>query len=313
VGRRADVDVESAWRVGKRRDGAPWVWRLVAYGVLLFLLALLLQGAVALAFPATLGRLTLLGAAAACVAALLATWVMMSGVESRSPVALGLVVSRRSAGDLAHGLGIGLALIGAVVGAMYLAGWVSVSVTGGRAPISLGSLAYVTVLLLVAAFFEELAIRGYPLQVLARAKGPGVAVGATSVLFAALHGANPGVGRTAIVNTVLAGILLGILYWRTLSLWLVTGAHFAWNWTMGVGAGLPVSGLDVGSPLVGLHVEGPRLWTGGAYGPEASLLLSVVTLLGIAWAARSRRLSRDPAVLARGPLMRIESGSLEDT
>jgi hypothetical protein len=246
------------------------------------------------------------------MAAVLATWVMMSGVESRSPVALGLAVSRRSAVDLARGLGIGLALIGSVVGAMFVAGWVTVAANGSPIPTSLGSLLYVTLLLLVAAFFEELAVRGYPLQVLARATGPGVAVGATSIIFAALHGANPGVGRTAIVNTLLAGILLGILYWRTLSLWLVTGAHFAWNWTMGVGAGLPVSGLDVGSPLVRIHVEGPRLWTGGAYGPEASLLLSAVTLLGIGWAARSRRLSRDPAVLARGPLMRIENGRLED-
>ena len=309
--RRAVVDDDAARHEGKDGGGPPWVWRLVAYGFLLVLLTLLLQAAVALAFPATLERLTLGGASAACAAALVATWVMMSGVESRSPVALGLALSPRMVLDLARGLAIGLTLIGMVLGAMLLAGWASVSSIGGARPATFDSLAHVTLLLLVAAFFEELAVRGYPFQLLARARGPGFAVGATSVVFALLHGANPGVDRTAIVNTLLAGILLGILYWRTLSLWLVTGAHFAWNWTMGVAAGLPVSGLDVGSPLIRVRVVGPELWTGGAYGPEGGLLLSAIALLGIAWAARSSRLSRDPAVLAREPLMEIEAGGSE--
>jgi membrane protease YdiL (CAAX protease family) len=313
VGRRAVVDGDTARREGTGRDGPRWGWRLAAYGFLLVLLTLLLQAAVALAFPATLERLTLSGAAAACAAALVATWVMMSGVESRSPVALGLALSPRMAVDLARGVAIGLTLIGLVLGAMILGGWARVSPIGGTAPSNSGSVVHVTLLLLVAAFFEELAVRGYPFQLLARARGPGFAVGATSIVFALLHGANPGVDRTAIANTLLAGILLGILYWKTLSLWLVTGAHFSWNWVMGVGAGLPVSGLEVGSPLARIRVDGPEPWTGGAYGPEGGLLLSVVALLGIAWAARTSRLSRDRAVLAREPLMEIEGGSLDAT
>lgn len=311
MGRRAVVDGDTARREGTGRDGPRWGRRLAAYGFLLVLLTLLLQAAVAVLVPATLERLTLSGAAAACAAALAATWVMMSGVESRSPVALGLALSPRMAVDLVRGVAIGLTLIGLVLGAMILGGWARVSSVGGTAPSNSGSVMHVTLLLLVAAFFEELAVRGYPFQLLARARGPGFAVGATSIVFALLHGANPGVDRTAIANTLLAGILLGILYWKTLSLWLVTGAHFAWNWAMGVGAGLPVSGLEVGSPLARIRVDGPEPWTGGAYGPEGGLLLSVVALLGIAWAARTTGLSRDRAVLAREPLMEMENGSLD--
>jgi len=191
----------------------------------------------------------------------------------------------------------------AVLLAMAAAGWLQLS---GRAPgtlTALGPTLYVTVLLVLAALFEEVAVRGYAFQVLARARGPAVAIVSTSLVFSGLHAANPGAGWAAIWNTLLAGILLGILYWRTLSLWWVTGTHFGWNWTMGVAVGLPVSGLDVGAPVVGVTTGGPSILTGGDYGPEAGLLLTLVTLGGIAWAARTPRLTRDPEVLALGPMI----------
>lgn len=276
---------------------------MVLYVTLLLLAILILQGAVAAVDPAALRELTVWGAGAACAAALLATWVMMSAVESRPPASVGLVVSARAARDGATGFLFGFALMSAVPLGMAAAGWLQLS---GRAPgtaTALGSTLYVTVLLVLAALFEEVAVRGYAFQVLARARGPAVAIVSTSLVFAGLHAANPGVGWAAIGNTLLAGILLGILYWRTLSLWWVTGTHFAWNWTMGVAVGLPVSGLDVGAPVVGVTTGGPSILTGGDYGPEAGLLLTMATLCGIGWAVRAPRLSRDPAVLALGPMI----------
>jgi membrane protease YdiL (CAAX protease family) len=234
---------------------------------------------------------------------------MMSGVESRPPAAVGLAASPRSGRDLARGFVFGTVLIALLCVLMLAAGWVDLPERDASGMQAFSSVLHVTVLLSLAALFEELAVRGYAFQVLARAHGSVFAIGFTSVVFAALHGANPGVGWTAIGNTLLAGILLGILYWRTLSLWWVTGAHLAWNWAMGVVAGLPVSGLDVGGSLVGFTVVGPGVWTGGEYGPEAGLLLTLVTLAGIAWAVRSPRLSRDPAVLAMGPLVDPTAGS----
>jgi membrane protease YdiL (CAAX protease family) len=276
---------------------------LVLYVTLLILAILILQGAVAVVDPAALRELTVWGAAAACAAAWLASWVMMSSVESRPPASLGLVVNARAARDGAAGFVFGFAVVSVVPLAMAAAGWLQLS---GRIPATatvLWSTLYVTILLAVAALFEEIAVRGYAFQVLARARGPAVAIVSTALVFAGLHAANPGVGWTAIGNTLLAGILLGILYWRTLSLWWVTGTHFAWNWTMGVAVGLPVSGLDVGAPVVGVTAGGPGLLTGGDYGPEAGLLLTLATLCGIVWAVRTPRLSRDPEVLALGPMV----------
>ena len=285
------------------REQWTWIWRLAAYATLLVLALLTFQALLVALDPASIGELTLWGVGAAVAAALVAGWVMMSRVESRPPAALGLVVNRRAARDFSLGCGIGAGLLGSVVLVMAIAGWLNVTGIGVSSDVIARGMPYVTVLLVLAAFFEELAIRGYPFQLLAGAHGPGVAVGGTAVVFAVLHGANPGVGWGAMGNTLLAGILLGVLYWRTLSLWLVTGTHFAWNWTMGVAAGLPVSGLDVGPALVDVSVSGPDLWTGGAYGPEGGLLLTMATIAGIAWTARTARLSRDPAVLALGPLI----------
>ena len=280
---------------------------MALYVTLLMLAMLILQGAVAVVNPAALRELTVWGAAAACGAALLVSWVMMSGVESRPPASLGLVLNARAARDGATGFVFGFAVVSAVPLVMAAAGWLHLS---GRVPFPetvVWSTLYVTVLLFVAALFEEVAVRGYAFQVLARARGPVVAILSTALIFAGLHAANPGVGWTAIGNTLLAGILLGILYWRTLSLWWVTGTHFAWNWTMGVAVGLPVSGLDVGAPVVGVTTGGPGILTGGDYGPEAGLLLTLATLCGIVWAVRTPRLSRDPEVLALGPMIETKT------
>jgi membrane protease YdiL (CAAX protease family) len=239
---------------------------------------------------------------ATAIAALAVSWVMMSRVESRPPAALGLVPARRGLIDFGRGAVVGLVLVGTTCAVLGTAGWLPLA-EALRAGIGRPEeMLYVTGVLLLAAFFEELVLRGYPFQVLSEAYGPAVAVGVTALVFGALHGANPGVGWTALVNTVLAGILLGIMYWRTFSLWLVTGAHLAWNWTMGVMVGLPVSGLDVDGSRSVIQVGGPDIITGGEYGPEGGLLLGLVTLMGVLWMAKTPHLTRDPAVLALAPL-----------
>ena len=60
-------------------------------------------------------------------------------------------------------------------------------------------------------------------------------------------------------------------YLTTKQLWLPIGLH-GWNFFGGVGFGFPVSGLDI-FQLTRINVSGPELWTGGAFGPEAGLVL----------------------------------------
>lgn len=273
--------------------------------------------------PADAGGLQLVaGAGASLVAVLAASLVVMESLEGIPVAALGIPVDRLAPRELGHGFLLGAGLIGLAVAAMALTGSVAWRPTGSvgagtwlRVTLEFGSF------LLVAAFFEELLLRGYPLQALAERFGGVVAIGVTSVIFALFHAANPGLGGELLrgpsmaeilplVNLGLAGVVLGLAYWRTYSLWFATGVHFGWNWLMGFAADLPVSGLEPGTPGYELFntpgfeavVRGPELWTGGAFGPEGGLAVTVVSVLGIGWLATTDRLRRALRVRALGPL-----------
>ncbi|WP_420616863.1 CPBP family intramembrane glutamic endopeptidase [Candidatus Palauibacter sp.] len=226
------------------------------------------------------------------VAACAATWLLAVGIDRRPLSALGLRPGPPGLLELGSGVLAGLAIIGAAILALIAPGWVSWTVSA--APVLEGL--NVSALLLVAAFTEELLFRGYPFRVLHLRFGPVPAVAATSVAFGLVHGANPGVTPLALVNLTLAGVLLGVAYWRSGSLWFVTGLHFGWNWVMAA-SGLPVSGLDVSVSGLEAAVTGPVLWTGGAFGPEGALMITFATVLGTAWlwrvaGSRSRSGSR---------------------
>ncbi len=289
--------------VGRARRPLGWGVRLVLFAALLVGFTVVLGRAILFAAgpPEDLTAAAFRGLLVGLPAALAASWVMMSCVESGTLADLGLPLSA-SLRDFAAGAIIGVVLIGIVVAALAAAGWVSWSPATGGSGGRVGSLAGFLLFLGAAAFWEELIFRGYPLRVLAARFGPGAAVVATAAGFAAAHGANPGFGPVAALNTALAGILLGILYWRTLSLWLVTGAHLGWNAAMSLLADLPVSGLEVDAPGASATVTGPEILTGGAYGPEGGLALGVVVALAITWAARSRWLERRPGGASLHPL-----------
>lgn len=302
-----------------------WGWRLGLF--LLVFLAVLLAAGLALGqvdfgWSEDLGMIV--GAGVSAAAALLASWVLTEKVEGVPLASVGLPVDGLLPRELGRGFLVGVVLIALAVGAMAAAGWVSWTLEpDGFAPGAFfASLVEVTVFLAVAAFLEELIFRGYPFQVTAEALGGGWALALTSAAFAVAHAWNPGLGPEVLlegaslervlplVNIGLAGLVLGLAYWRTYSLWFATGLHLGWNWTMGFAADLPVSGLEPDAPGYGLFetpgfdavVQGPTLWTGGGFGPEGGLAVTLASLAGIAWLASSDALSRALRVRALGPL-----------
>ncbi|AXC10826.1 putative metal-dependent membrane protease [Acidisarcina polymorpha] len=135
--------------------------------------------------------------------------------------------------------------------------------------------------LLVAALAEEVAFRGYPFQRLIEAMGPVMATMVVSVIFAAVHLSNPDATFASTLTTALAGWLLSLAYLRTRALWLPWGLHFAWNASMGILFGLPVSGLRIFSPVISTNAHGPFWLTGDGYGPEGSLITVIVLLISV--------------------------------
>lgn len=247
-------------------------WRLLAFVVLTVVLAFPVLafvpgGLVTSSFALLLGSMA-------------AGWCMLA-LDGRGPTALGFHPSLEAPVELLKGLALGTAVGLLVVALMAIAGgvrWVSEAGSPGAwLSGALGALAF----LAVPAAAEEALLRGYPLQALGEAWGAWVAVVVTAVVFGLLHLANPGVGPLSTANIAAAGLLLGVVYVRTLSLWWATGAHLGWNWAHGYVADVPVSGLELDvldAPLYQGMASGPEWLGGGAFGPEGSVVTTVVVL-----------------------------------
>jgi uncharacterized protein len=216
-----------------------------------------------------------------------ANWLALRIYEDRPLIDAGLWANRASAENLGFGLlgGIGAACL--VLVPPLLAG--AARLHSVPAP-ETGTLAFVALLLAVGAAGEELLFRGYGFQVLLARFGPYATILPVGVIFALMHGYNPHASPLGIANTAGFGILFGYAFLRTRDLWLPIGIHFAWNLTLPL-FGVNLSGLRIGITGHEMAWTAGRLWSGGAYGPEASVLTSgaVVVLFVYIWKAPLRR------------------------
>jgi uncharacterized protein len=125
--------------------------------------------------------------------------------------------------------------------------------------------------LLLVAVFEEITFRGLLFRIVEKGLGSWGALLMSAVFFGGAHLGNPGATiGSSIAIALEAGVLLGAIYMATRSLWMVIGVHWAWNYFEGPVFGTQVSGNDIRSLLHSV-TDGPVLWTGGAFGPEAGL------------------------------------------
>lgn len=148
---------------------------------------------------------------------------------------------------------------------------------------------------------EELIIRGYIFHTLRERWRPWSAALVSSVLFALLHLGNPDVSVPALLNIVLAGMVLAALVERTGSLWSATLAHGAWNFAVACLLSVPVSGVRI-FHLLSVTITGDPGLTGDGFGPEGSWLLTLigVVLTVVLWRGLWRRPSeREAAAVVR--------------
>jgi membrane protease YdiL (CAAX protease family) len=136
-------------------------------------------------------------------------------------------------------------------------------------------------LFLCIAVFQEVAVRGCIFQTLERHYGSGIALIASSLFFGLMHLGSPVEGLTTgqrLVGPLFlsfeTGLLFTAAYLLTRRLWLPIGLHWGWNLFETSVYGTANSGAWENDPntLFAGHVHGPFLWTGGAFGPEASVL-----------------------------------------
>lgn len=208
----------------------------------------------------------------ALAAALAAAWVLRVVVERRPADGLGFPLTRRAAAEATTGVLAGAAAVGAVIVVLSFAGVFVWSPDGGTLGGWLATSGAALAAFAIPAAAEEAVFRGYLLDSLRQAAGPGAAVALTALFFGAVHGGNPGIAPLAFVNLTLAGVLLAVAVLRTGTLWLATGVHLGWNWVTAAPLDLPVSGLEpYDTPLYDAAPAGSVWLSGGAFGPEGGL------------------------------------------
>ena len=136
-------------------------------------------------------------------------------------------------------------------------------------------------LFIIAAFGEEIFVRGYILKNLTQSFSHKTALILSSLLFCALHLFNPNIDIISIIDLFLAGIVLGIAYLYSGNLWLPFSIHFFWNFIQSH-LGFMVSGQSIYS-LIRIELTNNTIWNGGAFGFEGSILAIVFELFAIAF------------------------------
>jgi membrane protease YdiL (CAAX protease family) len=223
------------------------------------------------------------------LSAIIANVLCMRIYEHRGIAAIGLQGDRASFRNLLLGLlgGVGSAVLALtpplVVGMAHLQ-------PDPKSGASIGSFAFVSILLLIGASGEEILFRGFGFQILLRSIGPWATIIPVGLLFAFMHGANPHASWLGLLNTAGFGFLFGYAFLRSGDIWLPIGLHFGWNFTLPL-FGVNVSGLTMRLTGFSMEWSAGTLWSGGEYGVEASILTSAVLLLVFVflWRAPIRR------------------------
>lgn len=208
---------------------------------------------------------------------LLAASVMTRFIDKRSFVSLGFM-PENIVRDVVVGLAIGLGMMAVSLVVLWYFGW---AVPQAVVVFSWFALFLTGAAILANTVTQEVLVRGYIQQGIQAQFGSVLAVILSAIVFTLLH---IGAIKSAVVPTVnlfAAGILLGIAYAVSKNLWLPIALHFGWNFLQGPVLGLTLSGQSVDSGWRVFRLEGPPIFTGGAFGLEGGLVATATTVLGI--------------------------------
>lgn len=212
------------------------------------------------------------------------TWLWAWLFEKRRFATLGFELANAPLRYL-RGFALGLGMFGISVLLMLPFGFV-VTEQGDPAMQGLAALGGVLLVLpgwLVQGAGEELLTRGWMMPILSARYKPWLGIVISSLFFAILHGLNPNLSLIALLNLALFGFFAAFYALREGSLWGICALHSAWNWVQGNVLGFKVSGNAFGGGmLLNLAENGPDWFTGGAFGPEGGLAVTIVLGIGIA-------------------------------
>jgi len=212
-------------------------------------------------------------------------WLYVRWIECRHVIE---VARRGAAKQVLAGLLVGAGLFCTAMLGLWLMGtWTYTGIVAGSIWI------YPLVTAMTAGVVEETLMRGVLFRMLEQGLGSWIALGVSALVFGLMHAANPGATATGVIAIALeAGVLLAAAFMVSRRLWFVYGLHAAWNFTEGGIFATHVSGMKV-EGRIGVQFNGSDWLTGGAFGPEASIVAVAVCLVaGAAFLAMAYRKGR---------------------
>jgi membrane protease YdiL (CAAX protease family) len=212
---------------------------------------------------------------------LLIATAVMGKIEGRSWLDYGLR-GRRGVAMFAQGAFWGALLMAGLVGILALTHAITIASSGRGSWPLIGSGLIWAAMFVPSAFVEELLFRGYPFFRLARTRNAIRAAIGMSVWFGLAHLGNREETLIGVLQVVSVGLVYCLSVWRTGSLWWAFGTHAAWNWTQSFIFGCANSGLTASGQWLVSTPSGRGWLSGGATGPEGSIL-SIPAMALMAW------------------------------
>ena len=159
-------------------------------------------------------------------------------------------------------------------------------------------------LFLLVGVVEEVVFRGILFRLITDKWNIAVGLTTSSLLFGLAHLGNPGATLwAALAIAIASGWLFGMAYAYHQTIWVPIGMHWAWNYLEGGVFGCAVSGAPLDyQPLITPRISGADILTGGAFGPEASIIcVALGIVLSIVYTVlylkKKKKLGAEPEML----------------
>lgn len=198
-------------------------------------------------------------------------------IEKRSIASMGFYGSGVKSTLAGLAAGFGLTVLVAMIQILLGAGRIEWS---GTLAVPVGVVFFLVTL--IQSSGEEVLCRGYFMNSLGSRHSWIFAAVANSVVFGAIHLGNPGVTPLAIINVIVAGILFSVIAIRY-NLWVSCTAHAMWNFSEGYIFGSNISGNAAKMSVFSVTPANRPAWlTGGEFGIEGSIIVTLIYLIAIA-------------------------------
>ena len=209
------------------------------------------------------------------IGTLFTVWIFQKFISKERFISIGLdFINYKN--DFYQGLAVGTGLISIGFFTLIILNLTSIDLTY----FSIYDQIFYFFLFIVVSLNEEIAIRGYILHNLSQSFNKYIALVISSFVFMGMHLGNPNIGVLPLTNLFLAGIFLGVYRIHKNNLWFPIGAHLMWNYLQGPIYGFEVSGNKINS-LFEQKLQGHEVLTGGNFGYEGSIILTVFLIISI--------------------------------